>query len=255
MSTTIPRRAIIDGPVFTHPDLRIQFRVPPGYLMSNGADAVTIAGSAGKAQFSGGRFNGSLDNYILRRVPTADPRAGADSRSRMPQHMTINGMPAAVDDRARQHATRALIDVSVVAYQWDRAAHLSFRHADPGRNRARAVRADGQSLRKITAQEAAAIRPRIIHVVTVAPGDTVQSLAEPDGLSRFQAGSVPGAERPAGQQRARRPARRSSWSCIGARRELTPPGQHDCSHVRLDLAPHAARRRRRAPEGRPSSQR
>jgi predicted Zn-dependent protease len=33
------------------------------------------------------------------------------------------------------------------------------------------------SLRKITPQEAAAIRPRIIHVVTVRPGDTVQSLA------------------------------------------------------------------------------
>ena len=33
------------------------------------------------------------------------------------------------------------------------------------------------SLRRITPQEAAAIRPRIIHVVTVGPADTVQSLA------------------------------------------------------------------------------
>ena len=33
------------------------------------------------------------------------------------------------------------------------------------------------SLRRITPAEAAAIRPRIIHVVTVRPGDTVQSLA------------------------------------------------------------------------------
>ena len=33
------------------------------------------------------------------------------------------------------------------------------------------------SLRRISAQEAAAIRPRIIHVETVRPGDTVQSLA------------------------------------------------------------------------------
>jgi len=32
-------------------------------------------------------------------------------------------------------------------------------------------------LRKVTPQEAAAIRPRVIHVVTVTPGDTVQSLA------------------------------------------------------------------------------
>src|SRR3954451_15712354 len=61
-----PAQGVIDGPTFTHPDLRIQFSVPPGYLMSNGAAAVTIAGSAGKAQFSGGRFGGSLDQYILR---------------------------------------------------------------------------------------------------------------------------------------------------------------------------------------------
>jgi predicted Zn-dependent protease len=33
------------------------------------------------------------------------------------------------------------------------------------------------SLRRITPAEAAGIRPRIIHVVTVAPGDTIQSLA------------------------------------------------------------------------------
>jgi predicted Zn-dependent protease len=33
------------------------------------------------------------------------------------------------------------------------------------------------SLRRITPQEASAIRPRIIDVVTVAPGDTPQSLA------------------------------------------------------------------------------
>src|SRR5205085_3563042 len=31
-----PAQGIIDGPTFTHPDLRIQFRVPQGYLMSNG---------------------------------------------------------------------------------------------------------------------------------------------------------------------------------------------------------------------------
>ena len=33
------------------------------------------------------------------------------------------------------------------------------------------------SLRKITPAEATAIRPRIIHVETVGPGDTVRSLA------------------------------------------------------------------------------
>ena len=42
------------------------------------------------------------------------------------------------------------------------------------------------SLRKITPAEAAAIRPRIIDVVTVRPGDTVQSLASRMAYRDFQ---------------------------------------------------------------------
>ena len=37
-----PAQGVIDGRTFTHPDLRIQFTVPQGYLMSNGTTAVTI---------------------------------------------------------------------------------------------------------------------------------------------------------------------------------------------------------------------
>ena len=39
-----PAQGIIDGRSFTHPDLRLQFSVPVGYQMQNGARAVTIAG-------------------------------------------------------------------------------------------------------------------------------------------------------------------------------------------------------------------
>ena len=42
-----PAQGIIDGRTFTHPDLKIQFTVPVGYLMENGADAVSVRGSAG----------------------------------------------------------------------------------------------------------------------------------------------------------------------------------------------------------------
>jgi predicted Zn-dependent protease len=54
-----PAQGVIEGATFTHPDLRIQFSVPQGYLMSNGTDAVTVSGSAGKAQFRGGQFASS----------------------------------------------------------------------------------------------------------------------------------------------------------------------------------------------------
>jgi predicted Zn-dependent protease len=42
------------------------------------------------------------------------------------------------------------------------------------------------SLRRITPAEAAAIRPRVIHVETVRPGDTVQSLASRMAYREFK---------------------------------------------------------------------
>ncbi|HZC38650.1 MAG TPA: M48 family metalloprotease [Sphingomicrobium sp.] len=170
-----PAQGVIDGPTFTHPDLRIQFKVPPGYLMSNGTFAVTISGSAGKAQFSGGRFSGTLDNYILAvfeqltrgQLQVAVPR---------PQPTVINGMPAAFTT-AHVNTSSGLIDVSVVAYQWDPQRIYHFVMLTPGGSGIGAFTPMVRSLRKITPAEAAAIRPRIIHVVTVAPGETSQSLA------------------------------------------------------------------------------
>ena len=73
-----PAQGVIDGRSFTHPDLRLQFIVPTGYLMQNGTRAVTIQGSGGQAQFSGGRFNGDLDDYICQVSTAADRRPGAD---------------------------------------------------------------------------------------------------------------------------------------------------------------------------------
>jgi predicted Zn-dependent protease len=170
-----PAQGVIDGPTFTHPDLKIQFSVPPGYLMSNGTYAVTISGSAGKAQFSGGRYSGTLDNYILAvfgeltrgRIQIAIPP---------PQRTVINGMPAAFTT-ARVNTSSGPIDVSVVAYQWDPQRIYHFVMLTPGGYGMSPFNPMVNSLRKITSQEAAAIRPRIIHVMTVAPGDTVQSLA------------------------------------------------------------------------------
>jgi predicted Zn-dependent protease len=170
-----PAQGVIDGPTFTHPDLRIQFTVPQGYLMSNGATAVTISGSAGKAQFGGGRFAGSLPQYISR-VFEELTRGQARFPVPPPQRLTINGMPAAATT-ARVNTRSGVIDASVVAYQWDANRIYHFVMITPGGSGIGPFTPMVNSLRKITVAEAAAIRPRILHVVTVAPGDTPQSLA------------------------------------------------------------------------------
>ena len=170
-----PAQGVIDGPTFLHPDLRIGFSVPPGYRMSNGTSALTVSGSAGKAQFGGGRFSGPLENYIGRvfqeltqgQIPLAIPPA---------QRTTINGLPTAFTT-ARMRTRSGVIDITVIAYQWDPQRVYHFIMLTPGGAAAGAFTPMVNSLRKISPAEAAAIRPRIIDVVTVQPGDTSQSLA------------------------------------------------------------------------------
>ena len=168
-----PAQGVIEGATFTHPDLRIQFTVPQGYLMSNGADAVTISGSAGKAQFRQGPPN--LDQAIAFAFQTLT-RGQFQIGYPPPQRLTINGMPTAVTT-ARVNTDSGLIDASVAAYQWDPQRVYYFVMLTPGGYGVSPFISMIRSLRRISPQEAAAIRPRIIHVETVRPGDTVQSLA------------------------------------------------------------------------------
>jgi len=168
-----PAQGVIEGATFTHPDLRIQFTVPQGYLMSNGADAVTISGSAGKAQFRQGPPNIDQAISFAYRLLTRDQfQIGYPA----PQRLTINGMPAAITT-ARVNTDSGLIDASVAAFQWDSQRVYYFVMLTPGGYGVSPFMSMIRSLRRITPAEAAAIRPRVIHVQTVQPGDTVQSLA------------------------------------------------------------------------------
>jgi predicted Zn-dependent protease len=179
-----PAQGVIDGPVFTHPDLRIQFRVPTGYLMSNGTRAVTIAGSAGKAQFSGGRDTSSLTNHIAR-VYANLIRGQGQIRVPKPVRITVNGM-AAESTTAHVQTDSGVIDASVVAYQWDSQHIYHFVMLTAGGRGIGPFTPMVNSLRKVTPEQASAIRPRVIHVVTVKPGDTVQTLAERMAYRNFK---------------------------------------------------------------------
>ena len=170
-----PAQGVIEGPTFTHPDLRIQFTVPQGYLMSNGTDAVTISGSAGKAQFRGGQYNGTLDNAVLLAFRGLT-QGRANYPVPPPRHVTINGMPAAITT-ARINTNSGLIDASVAAYQWDAQRIYYFVMLTPGGYGVQPFATMINSLRRVSPAEAAAIRPRMIHVETVRSGDTIQSLA------------------------------------------------------------------------------
>jgi len=170
-----PAQGVIEGRTFTHPDLRIFFAVPQGYLMSNGTTAVSISGTGGKALFSGGRYNGRLEDYPYR---VLQELAGGEVQLAVgqTQRTVVNGIPA-VYTTARANSSSGGVDVSVFAYQWgpDTVYHfVTLTRAGMGIGPFVPM---VQSIRRVTPAEAAAIRPRVIDVVTVRPGDTVQALA------------------------------------------------------------------------------
>jgi len=179
-----PAQGVIEGRTFTHPDLRIQFAVPVGYLMQNGTRAVTIKGSAGQAQFSGGRYRGSIENYIFQ---VFQQLTGGRQQLNIPppQRTMINGFPAAFTT-ARANTSSGVVDVSVVAYQWDADTLYHFIMLTRGGSGIAPFAQMVDSLRRISPAESAAIRPRVIDVVTIRPGDTVQGLASRMAYRDFQ---------------------------------------------------------------------
>lgn len=169
-----PAQGVIDGRTFTHPDLRLQFAVPVGYQMENGTSAVTVAGSGGQAQFSTGRFDGSFDRYIGQVIYGLTQGKAQVALSPV-QRTTINGLQAGyVTGRAQ--TSSGSVDISVMAYQFDANTAYHFVMVTHGGQGMQPFVPMLNSLRRISAAEAASIRPRIIRVVTVRRGDTAATL-------------------------------------------------------------------------------
>lgn len=170
-----PAQGIIDGRRFTHPDLGMQFSIPTGFLMQNGTSAVSVSGTGGQAQFSGGRYNGSLEQYISQVVSAL---TGGRQQVAMgtPRSTIVNGLQA-MYSVGRANSSTGAIDVSVMAYRWDRDTVYHFVMLTRGGAGIGPFTSMVDSLRRITPQEAAGIRPRVIDVVTVRRGDTAQTLS------------------------------------------------------------------------------
>jgi predicted Zn-dependent protease len=170
-----PRQGVIDGRTFTHPDLRLRFTVPDGYGIQNGTKAVTIAGQRGQAMFAGGAFRSDLGAYLdqaFRSIVGENARVAYAQ----PRGTTINGLPAAYST-ARVATQSGQVDLTIVAYRWDSDTAYHFAMLTPAGSGLGPFEAMVGSLTRIGAAEAAAIRPRVIDVVTVGPRDSIATLS------------------------------------------------------------------------------
>ncbi|TFI56541.1 peptidase M48 Ste24p [Sphingomonas parva] len=170
-----PKQGVIDGRTFSHPDLKLRFTVPDGYGMQNGARAVSIVGQRGQAQFLGGAFNGDLSTYMAAAF-RAVVGENAQVNASQPRSTTVNGIPAAYST-ARVATQQGQVDLTIFAYQWDSNSAYHFALVAPAGSGLGPFTSMVQSVGRLSASEAAAIRPRVIDVVTVGRTDTVQTLA------------------------------------------------------------------------------
>jgi predicted Zn-dependent protease len=187
----------VEGRQFLHPDLRLGFTAPEGFGMMNAPTAVSINGSSGQAQFTTlpGTYGGDLDAYV-RQVFQALTSGGNNGQQQAApptlgdvRRTQVNGIPAAFAS-ARANTQQGQVEVTLFAYEFDRQHAYHFVTLTQVGGGA-VFEGMFNSVRRLTAREATAIRPRRIDVVTVRRGDTQDSLARQmaygdNQLTRFQ---------------------------------------------------------------------
>jgi predicted Zn-dependent protease len=178
-----PKQGVIEGNRFRHPDLRLSFAAPSGFGMENGADAVIVAGSGGQAQFGAASFSGDLSAYI----DSVFGRLGGGGT--VPpgevRRTTVNGIPAAWRT-IRASAQSSQVDATVFAYDFGGGKAYHFLLLTAVGQGIGPFSTMVQSVQRLSAQEAAAIKPRRVGVVTVKTGDTIQSLSRRMAYSDYQ---------------------------------------------------------------------
>ncbi|MCR5880602.1 hypothetical protein [Phenylobacterium sp. J367] len=173
-----PSQGFVDGRRFAHPGMGIAFEAPGGFSLTNSPEAVKIQGPQGSnlaAEFSGGRLGrGGLEDYayaVLRQAAGQTPvQAGRPERTR------INGVEAVIL-RGYARTRSGGVELTVAAYSPGGDSAYHFLALAPS-GRAAGLDPLIGSFRRLSAEEARALRPRRIEVVTVGPRDTAETLAQ-----------------------------------------------------------------------------
>jgi predicted Zn-dependent protease len=183
-----PQQGYRRGRDFIHPGLRIAFRVPEGFVLKNGPRQVAAVGPDGALIV----FDADARLDVAGRVPDMPTYLtqvwAARTQLAGVQRFQVDGMEGATG-AARLQTKSGIADVRLVAIRGDadriwRFIFLSRPNAPAGLQSA--LQSTAMSLRQLSAQEAAAIKPWRIDVIAVKPGDTPETLASRMAVDAFQ---------------------------------------------------------------------
>ena len=169
-----PAQGFVLGQRFAHPVLRFEFVYPDGFRVINQADAVIGRGENRLLVFDLEQAERATDprQYLerewaetasLRDVSTFRTSNGLDAAMGFAQ-VQLGGRPTQAGLVAIQGADRTFYRFTVLAGQIGQAERNHLRSA-------------ADSFRRLSAAEAAELRPQRIRLVTVQPGDTIDSFA------------------------------------------------------------------------------
>ncbi len=174
-----PSQGFVRGCTFSHPGMRITFTVPEGFRLNNGTDAVTAQGPNG----AGIQFDNEGDRKALAAATSAADYLtriwAAKASLQNVQGITINGLDAATATTRLNtdggQADARLVAIRVAPDQIFRFTMISA----PAQTRAMAepYRQTAMSFRRLSPQEAAALKPLRIRIVKAVAGDTAEKLA------------------------------------------------------------------------------
>lgn len=173
-----PAQGFVRGRTFSHPVLRFSYSSPAGFTITNSSAAVTARGpQESRFILDGGRNpSGRLTDYIARdwvREIAKDFRTG---RVTGLQPRRINGLEAASARVPVQINNRAY-DALLVAIRLEGKLYRLTGLAPRGSGLIPSMEQAATTFRKLSAREAAGLRPQRVDLVTVRPGDTVASLS------------------------------------------------------------------------------
>lgn len=186
-----PKQGVRRGRTFAHPELGIAFDVPPGFVMFNSPNQVTARGPGGaliifdSAGAADARSVASMTRYV-------GSIGNANLRFGNVQPLEVSGMEAATGI-TRVNTRGGPMDVRMVAIRERPERIYRFLFVTPPaatERLASELQRTTYSFRRLSGDEAAAIRPLRIQVVSVGEGDTARSLASrmatPLPLETFQ---------------------------------------------------------------------
>ncbi|TAN59103.1 MAG: peptidase M48 [Rhodospirillales bacterium] len=170
-----PEQGMLKGRSFMHPGMRFAFDVPKGFRVSNTPSKVVASNPKGAAiVFDGAkpRGSGSIAGYLAREWAARANLSNIET-------VSINGMEAATGLTQGQTNGGQVVSIRLLAIRFAPDQIFRFTFLTP-RNQAHAFDEDFKhttySFRRLSAEEAARVKPLRLIVVDARAGDTPERL-------------------------------------------------------------------------------